>query len=192
MRKKILGIRGLGAVSALAFCIVLLLTMVVMRSGCDCGTLFATPEDEYEKTRGQIQESVVGWVCGAGIGIPPHGVMINTSNTSGCKVYIGTIPKGEFINAGYVLDLCYLVEYTKSWADESFYMHDRPMVPLELPICCYGQSGQEGTNFYTGSCSNPYSGHYIWLVDEVGNVCSVCVGDDCWANNESGYQGVWP
>ncbi len=110
-------------------------------------------------------------------------------NTSECKVYIGIIPEGGFIDAGYVLDLCYLLEYG-SGREEVY--DGFKLFPFELPICCYGQSGQEGTNFYTGSCTNPYSGHYIWLVDDGGNVCSVCVGDDCRANNESGYQGVWP
>ncbi len=184
MCKKILGIKGLGTLSALALGIVLLITMVVMRSGCDCGTLFASPEDEYNKAKDQVQWAVVGYMVEhSGILLPPHGVMINTS---ACLVHYPDR------NAGYVLDLCYLLEYTKGWADGSFYMNERPMVPFELPICCYGQSGEEGTNFYTGNCTNSYKGHYVWLVDDNGNVCSVCVGDDCWANNQSGYQGVWP
>jgi hypothetical protein len=174
MRKKVLGIMAL-----------LLITGMLLTS---C----ATPEDEYNRAKDQVQRAVLGYQLeqGGTVPIPPHGVMINTS---GCSVYIGTIPEGEFINAGYVLDLCYLLEYTSGWEHSDYYDDNgRRFIPLELPICCYGQSGQEATNFYTGNCTNPFQGHYIWLVDDFGNVCSVCGGDDCWANNESGYQGVWP
>ena len=105
-------------------------------------------------------------------------------------MWVDTYPEGECFNAGYVLDFCYLLEYCTedTWGG----CDDYEYFPFELPECCYGQSGEEGANFYTGNCSNPYNGHYVWLVGDMGNVCSVCVGDDCWSNNESGYQGVWP
>jgi hypothetical protein len=162
MRKKVLG----------AMFLLLIAGMLV--SGC------ATPESEYDKTRRQIQGAVTDWMLEHVTLIPPHGEIINTSE---CVVNIGINPANELINAGYILDICHLFEY---YADGS------KDFTFELPICCYGQSGQEGTNFYTGNCTNPYRGHYVWVVDKVGNVCSVCVGDDCWAHNESGYQGVWP
>jgi len=158
MRKKVLG------------AMFLLLVTAMLLSGC------ATPEDEYNRAKEQVQGAVNEWICQSGMGIPPHGIEINTSE---CLIYTGTYPD---INAGYVLDFCYLLDFPTGW--EYF--------PFELPICCYGQSGQEGTNFYTGNCTNPYRGHYVWVVDKVGNVCSVCIGDGCWAHNESGYQGVWP
>jgi hypothetical protein len=164
MRKKVLGT------------MFLLLIAGVLLGGC------ATPEDEYDEAQKKIQGAVNEWIADHGIGLPDHGLIINTS---GCGVHIGPYPGGELINAGYVLDFCYLVGYCTKCENYEFF-------PFELPICCYGQSGQEGTNFYTGNCTNPYQGHYIWLVDDVNTVCSVCVGDDCWANNESGYQGVWP
>jgi len=163
MRKKVLGT------------MLLLLVAGMLLSGC------ATPEDEYNKAKGQVYWAVWGYISEQGGTLnPPHGVMINTSE---CLVHYPDR------NAGYVLDLCYLLEYS-SGKEESYEGHK--MFPFELPICCYGQSGEEGTNFYTGNCTNPYQGHYVWLVDDNGNVCSVCVGDDCRANNESGYQGVWP
>jgi hypothetical protein len=164
---------------------VLLLVVGILLSGC------ATPEDEYNKAKDQVQWAVLGYMIEhSGFLIPPHGYMINTSG--GCVAWVGPYPGGDFINAGYVLDLCYLLEYASHWEHTDFYTNGRRFVPLELPICCYGQSREEGTNFYTGNCTNPYNGHYVWLVDDNGNVCSVCVGDDCWSNNESGYQGVWP
>ncbi len=180
MRKKILGIKGLGTLSALALGIVLLLTMVVMRSGCDCGTLFASPADKYEEARAYIQNAVTEYMVSNGGQRPFYGEMMNTSE---CFIQLHPAPQSGYIYAGWVLDFCYMMD--SGW----LYSED---LPFELPECCYGQSGEEGTNFYTGNCTNPYSGHYVWLIDEVGNVCSVCVGDDCWSNNQSGYQGVWP
>jgi hypothetical protein len=155
---------------------VLLLVVGILLSGC------ATPEGEYNKAKEYIQNVVTEYMVGQSGMLPPHGEIINTSE---CKVDIPPYPQGGWINAGYVLDFCYLLHYCTECETLDYF-------PFELPICCYGQSGQEGTNFYTGNCFNSYQGHYIWLVDKVGYVCSVCVGDDCWANNESGYQGVWP
>ena len=39
-------------------------------------------------------------------------------------------------------------------------------------------------------CSN--TSHYVWAVDEQGNVYSTCIGEDCEANGEDGYQDIWP
>lgn len=61
-----------------------------------------------------------------------------------------------------------------------------------VPEGCYGESGEVNTNFYSGNCENPSEGHYIWLIDSSGSVYSTCVGEDCNANNEDGYQGVYP
>ncbi len=166
MRKKTLGI------------MVLLLVAGLLLSGC------ATPEAEYEKARVQIQDAVTEYMVWHDGLEPPHGEIINTTECD-CIVIIPPYPQGGWIYGGYVLDLCYLLHYCTECETLDYF-------PFELPLCCYGQSGEEGTNFYTGNCSNPYKGHYVWLIDEVGTVCSVCVGDECWANNESGYQGVWP
>jgi hypothetical protein len=43
-----------------------------------------------------------------------------------------------------------------------------------------------------GPCSCNISGHYIWLVDYYGDVYSTCVGTECAANYEDGFQGVYP
>ena len=169
MRKKALGIMAL------------LLIAGIMLSGCATPV---DPEDEYERARVQIQDAVTEYMVHTNI-LPHHGEIINTSECD-CIVNIPPYPQGGWIYGGYVLDFCYLLDYT------GYEYRDFKYFPFELPVCCYGQSGEEGTNFYTGNCSNPYKGHYVWLIDEVGTVCSVCVGDDCWTNNESGYQGVWP
>ena len=36
------------------------------------------------------------------------------------------------------------------------------------------------------------SGSYLWLTTINGDVASICVGEDCTANGEDGFQGVYP
>jgi hypothetical protein len=44
-----------------------------------------------------------------------------------------------------------------------------------------------------GGCAECQAyGSYIWAIDEQGNVYSTCIGEDCEANGEDGYQGVFP
>ena len=47
-------------------------------------------------------------------------------------------------------------------------------------------------NCEAGSCACNPDGHYIWLVDSNGDIYSTCVGSKCGANNEDGFQGVYP
>ena len=51
--------------------------------------------------------------------------------------------------------------------------------------------GPDNDNCDAG-CANCSAGsHYVWAVDDYG-IYSVCVGEDCDANGEDGFQGVWP
>jgi Na+-transporting methylmalonyl-CoA/oxaloacetate decarboxylase gamma subunit len=44
-----------------------------------------------------------------------------------------------------------------------------------------------------GGCEGCFNtSHYVWAVDDQGNVYSTCIGEDCEANGEDGYQGVFP
>lgn len=47
------------------------------------------------------------------------------------------------------------------------------------------------SDFNKGVSCNP-DAHYIWAVCEDGWTKSTCIGNDCWANNKSGFQGVYP
>ena len=49
----------------------------------------------------------------------------------------------------------------------------------------------EFVTFDSQDLCNP-DGHYIWAVCEDERIKSTCIGDDCLANNESGFQGVYP
>ena len=43
-----------------------------------------------------------------------------------------------------------------------------------------------------GSSCDFCQGHYIWAVNDQGNVSSTCVGDTCNSTGQNGYQGVYP
>ena len=61
-----------------------------------------------------------------------------------------------------------------------------------LPDGCAEVSGAGNDNCDMGSCECDSSAHYVWVVDDVGNVYSTCRGRICDANNADGFQGVWP
>jgi prepilin-type N-terminal cleavage/methylation domain-containing protein len=61
------------------------------------------------------------------------------------------------------------------------------------PEGCILINGSNNDNCDGGNCSGcVVSWHYIWAIDQQGNVFSACVGPDCAANNMTGYQDVWP
>lgn len=59
-----------------------------------------------------------------------------------------------------------------------------------------GTAGYDNCNGNAGlGCKT--KNHYVWLVDSIGNVYSVCIDDTankggCATANTSGYQGTWP
>ena len=86
----------------------------------------------------------------------------------------------------YIVDFCYLYGGTYSGDMQSY-----KLVP-ESAISING-ADNDNCDKYPKSptlCHREY--HYIWAMDEIGVVYSTCIGDDCWANNESGFQGVYP
>ena len=60
------------------------------------------------------------------------------------------------------------------------------------PGNCVRINGSDNDNC-DGGCEGCWEySHYIWAIDESGNVYSTCIGSDCSAYNTDGYQGVWP
>jgi hypothetical protein len=53
---------------------------------------------------------------------------------------------------------------------------------------------QQGANAEPGmaACQAQCTGSYIWLITENGDIASVCVGDDCNAENRDGFQVAYP
>ena len=86
-----------------------------------------------------------------------------------------TIDKGTF----KVVDICQLIDTGP----------ESPGV-LEgvLPSC----ANTAHDNCELGPCNCHTDAHYIWLAGKGVDIYSTCVGDECAANNEDGYQGVYP
>ena len=41
-------------------------------------------------------------------------------------------------------------------------------------------------------CAINCTGSYVWLTTDMGDVTSICIGAECEAHGEDGYQGVYP
>ena len=61
-----------------------------------------------------------------------------------------------------------------------------------VPAGTYSAAGANNDNCDGGANGCSTYAHYIWAMDNYGNVYSTCMGSDCGSNNASGYQGVWP
>ena len=62
----------------------------------------------------------------------------------------------------------------------------------EVPVGLASVDGSDNDNCNAGceGCHGDF--HYIWAVDEEGNVYSACVGANCSEYNSDDFQGVWP
>lgn len=61
-----------------------------------------------------------------------------------------------------------------------------------IPDGVYSVAGTNNDNCDSGASGCASSNHYVWLIDNYGNVYSKCMGSDCNSNDATGYQGVWP
>ena len=67
----------------------------------------------------------------------------------------------------------------------------------EAPRGCIEIPGPDNDNCDNGSCLCDATYHYLWAVDDSGNLFSACVdtaanGGGCVNNSSDGFQGVWP
>lgn len=61
-----------------------------------------------------------------------------------------------------------------------------------LPDSCISINGSDNDNCDAGCTGCWEYSHYIWAVDDEGNVYSTCVGKYCNASGVDRYQDVWP
>jgi len=123
----------------------------------------------YNSIKPQIQNAVTAYIAEHDGELPPHQGTYNISTH---------YPKDNITCD--VIDICALVNKSGD------------MLRV-MPDGSYGERGESSTNFYSGECDNlGEAGEYVWLMDDIGNVYSTCIGDGCEANNEDGYQGTWP
>jgi hypothetical protein len=95
----------------------------------------------------------------------------------------GTFPtiNGTVNVSGYdsqILDICALLTSAEGGLNE-------------VPEGIAAVDGSDNDNCDAGCAGCSAASHYVWAIDDYG-VYSTCVGDECDANGEDGFQGVWP
>jgi hypothetical protein len=78
-----------------------------------------------------------------------------------------------------------------SVVDFSILLNNGVMEHMPTGLYLSGIAGYDNCNG-NASLGCKDKNHYVWLVDSIGNVYSVCQGTGCASYNVSGYQGVWP
>jgi hypothetical protein len=170
--------------------ILLLLMGCMMLSGLACGE---SGEELYNADRELIEMAVGNHMSG------PHDVAvwwpIQDPNEEG--LVGGEDIKGPDIVAGakyYTVAICpLLIKASPKGILEA--------VPqsCDSKNCADSPPGGNGT-WYQGNegentaerLSVSCNGHYRWLCTSNCDIASICIGDECRANDEDGYQGVYP
>ncbi len=105
---------------------------------------------------------------------------LTTSNTS-------INVTGENVSAGdkyYIVAICPMLtsSFPKGILNE---------VPSS---CAVANCEHKGANavYNVTTCLNQCTGSYVWLTTINGEVASICIGAECEAHGEDGYQGVYP
>lgn len=121
-----------------------------------------THEDAYNSDKFELRDGVIAYMIENDDMMPIIDGSVNI-NGSECRI----------------IDICILT------STESEMLH-------RAPESCVSTNGPDNDNCDGGceGCSN--TSHYIWAIDDNGNVYSTCVDEECEANGEDGYQDVWP
>jgi len=158
---------------ALGLVVVLLLAAMVLSA---CGTsdeYSSATANPYDTIMPQIQNAVTAYTVDHNGALPP---VDDTNYTITSTWTTGSIN----VN---ILDICVLIGTND--------------LLRQVPDGCYGSRGQADTNFFSGSCDNPTSGHYVWVIDYMGNVYSICDEnrDGTYSSTDrvGGQHGnIWP
>jgi type IV pilus assembly protein PilA len=180
------GKRGFTLIELLIVMVILaiLAGVVVMAVGGVFGT---AKEQAYNSVVPQVQNAVTAYMVEHNGQLPP-------SEGAGTAVNIST-PPGGFVQDAEVLDICTLVG-------------EQEDMLRTVPDGCMGATGDAGSNFYAGPCnrSTEDNGHYVFFIDNVGNVYTGCDCDEDGTieeaaggvENVSEYSGnctatdIWP
>jgi hypothetical protein len=137
---------------------------------------------QYNADREQIQAAIAEYGITPGHGNYTIPILDET------QVYIGGEDvKGPEVLTGdvyYIVAICSLLT---SSLPQGIFRH----VPRS---CETTNCANEGANAepYITVCVNNCSGHYLWLTTAEGRIASICIGAECEAHGEDGYQGVYP
>lgn len=169
------GKRGFTLIELLIVMVILaiLAGVVVMAVGGVFGT---AKEQAYNSVVPQVQNAVTAYM------VEHNGQLPDTENIPGQDVGTNlniSTPPGGFVEKAAVLDICQLVG-------------DQEDMLRTVPDGCHGSTGTSGTNFYAGPCnrSTEDDGHYVFYLDQVGNVYTACNCDGLGALTEDGADNV--
>ena len=163
--------RGFGLIELLV--VMMILSVIAGLIVVGVGNVFAKAGDgAYDETRHQIELAVLDYMARTG----------NRPVTS-------DIVQIDGLNYG-IIDICVL--------QMSYNGSDGPGLLRQIPVSCVdtindncdNASCMGNSSSDTGGC-DPRA-HYIWAATLKGGVKSACIGPDCDAHNEDGYQGIWP
>jgi len=159
------GKRGFTLIELLIVMVILaiLAGVVVMAVG---GIFGQAKSRAYDTIKPQIQNGVTAYSTDHNGDLP--------SDVGAGQQYTVYTEAGEDIDGCYVFDLCLVVGSGK--------------LLRQVPDGCY--DGAAGiNNFANGPClpTQPGLGHYIWVIDQTGNVYSICDMDLLGYANESAY-----
>ena len=175
---------------------VLLLGFMIL-SGLACGK---SGEELYNDDREKIGDAVSEYMtCAPGFCEWPPPVQ----DAEDCLIG-GEDVKGSAIFEGevyYPIAICPLL----SSASPKGLLRKVP-ASCEAKNCADTPQTSANFNYSRNACDVPHNwgnntadklavtctGHYLWLTTETGDIASICIGDECLANDEDGYQGVYP
>ena len=169
----------------------ILLMGCMMISGLACGK---SGEELYNADRVLIRASANSHMSGV-----PESARIPLQNVE--DVFIGGKDvTGPEIQSGaqyYIIAACpLLIEAFPSGildevpaSCEAQNCADSPPLPnISMADIILGNTGRNTAENLSVSCT----GHYRWIMTDGGDIASICIGEECQANDEDGYQGVYP
>lgn len=152
--------------------LLLLAPFIVVMVTILCSDVKGRNGDPYSATVKHIESSVQAYLkahAGEAPIVNSTVISVNGSNVNTEENY-------------YVIAACLLVGSNSSSG------FSENALTLVHPRNCW----PEGANAEPANCLNLCEGHYLWLTTRTGDVASICIGAECEAHGEDGYQGVYP
>ncbi|MFA5056090.1 MAG: hypothetical protein WC562_07970 [Dehalococcoidia bacterium] len=126
------------------------------------GTSKPSPGGNYYATRREIRSAVIAYM---------------NNNYGELPIINGTITIND--SDYHIIDICALL--TSKGGDLNY-----------VPDGCASVNNSDNDNCDAGCSGCNANYNYIWAIDTNGSVYSTCIGEDCEANSENWYQGVFP
>jgi prepilin-type N-terminal cleavage/methylation domain-containing protein len=105
----------------------------------------------------------------------------------------GNVTLTDPVGVYTIIDICVLLATCNVTPPGPGVLKEVPVSALSAAPTAFG-AGTEDNNCAgaTFSCNCSATAHYTWLLDQMGDVFSVCSGADCDSEYEDGFQGIYP